>query len=52
MIFWAFLGPFLGLPFVGYMVESKDWNTRLKLALSSSIGYTFGSFLVYVWNSK
>ena len=24
MIFWASMGPFLGLPFVGYMVESKN----------------------------
>jgi hypothetical protein len=23
MMFWAFIGPFLSLPFVGYMVESK-----------------------------
>ena len=30
MIFWAFIGPFLTLPFVGYMVESKTWTERIK----------------------
>lgn len=51
MIFWAFIGPFLTLPFVGYMVESKDWKSRCKLALSSSLGYSLGSLLVYLFNN-
>jgi hypothetical protein len=51
MVFWAFIGPFLSLPFVGYMVESKDWKSRLRLALASSMGYGVGSILVYLWNS-
>jgi hypothetical protein len=51
MMFWAFIGPFLGLPFVGFMVESKDWNSRFKLALSSSVGYTLGSLCVYLYNN-
>ena len=50
MIFWAFIGPFLGLPFVGYMVESKTWGDRIKMALASSIGYSFGATLVYLIN--
>lgn len=50
MIFWAAIGPFLGLPFVGYMVESKNWNERFKMALSSSVGYTIGSLIVYLLN--
>ena len=50
MIFWAFIGPFLGLPFVGYMVESKTWGDRIKMALASSIGYSFGATLVYFIN--
>ena len=50
MVFWAAIGPFLGLPFVGYMVESKNWTERFKMALSSSIGYTIGSLLVYLLN--
>ena len=50
MIFWAFIGPFLGLPFVGYMVESKTWGDRIKMALASSIGYSFGATLVYLLN--
>jgi hypothetical protein len=48
MIFWACIGPFLGLPFVGYMVESKNWNERIKMAMASSIGYTLGSLLIYL----
>lgn len=50
MIFWAFIGPFLGLPFAGYMVESKTWNERIKMALALSIGYSFGATLVYLVN--
>ena len=50
MIFWAFIGPFLALPFVGYMVESKTWKERFKMALSSSIGYSIGAMIVYLLN--
>lgn len=50
MIFWAFIGPFLGLPFVGYMVESKTWPDRFKMALASSIGYAVGAIVVYISN--
>ena len=54
MLFWAFVGPFLGLPFVGFLVEEKTWKGKLKIALSSAIGYTLGSLLVYItkniWN--
>jgi uncharacterized protein YqgC (DUF456 family) len=46
MIF-AFIGPFLGLPFVGYMVESKSWNERLRMALASAVGYAIGSVITY-----
>lgn len=52
MIFWAIVGPFLGLPFVGYMVESKKWSERIKIALSSSIGYGLGAILVYLTSIK
>jgi len=37
MIFWASMGPFLGLPFVGYMVESKTWTERIKMAIASEL---------------
>ena len=50
MIFWAFIGPFLGLPFVGYMVESKTWPDRFKMALASAIGYVIGALAVYLGN--
>lgn len=52
MIFWAFIGPFLGLPFVGYMVESKMWSDRIKIAFSSAIGYVFGAVVVYLYSIK
>lgn len=48
MIFWAFIGPFLGLPFVGFMVESKTWTERIKYALASAVGYSLGALLVYL----
>jgi hypothetical protein len=48
MIFWAFIGPFLGLPFVGYMVESKSWPDRFKMALASSVGYVIGATFIYI----
>ena len=46
MLFFAFIGPFLGLPFAGYMVESKTWSERLKMAFSMAIGYTIGVIIV------
>ena len=48
MLVWAFVGPFLGLPFVGYIIEEKTWSGRLKIALSSALGYTLGSLIVYI----
>jgi len=50
MIFWAFIGPFLGLPFVGYMVDSQTWPDRFKMAFASSIGYVLGAITVYAGN--
>lgn len=50
MIFWAFIGPFLGLPFIGYMVESKKWADRIKMAIASGIGYAIGSIVVYTYS--
>lgn len=46
MMFFAFIGPFLGLPFVGYMVESKTWSERIKMAIASGVGYTSGAIIV------
>jgi len=47
MMIFAALGPFLGLPFVGYMVESKTWSERIKIAFSSAFGYLVGSIITY-----
>jgi hypothetical protein len=51
MVFYAMIGPFLGLPFVGYIIEAKNWNQRIKLAFFSSIGYGLGAILIYVLNT-
>jgi len=45
MAFFAFIGPFLSLPFVGFMVEAKGWPARLRLALCSGLGYAVGALL-------
>ena len=42
---WAFLGPFIALPFAAYVADEKTWKGRFYLALSSSIGYTIGAML-------
>jgi len=49
MLFFAFIGPFLSLPFVGFMVESKTWKERLKLALCSGLGYLIGSIITIIF---
>lgn len=49
MMFFAFIGPFLGLPFIGYVVESKTWSERIKMAFSSAFGYLVGSIIVILF---
>jgi hypothetical protein len=46
MIGFALIRPFLALPFAGYMLDSKNWNERIKMAIALSIGYSVGSVLV------
>ena len=48
MVFWAFIGPFLGLPFIKYQIEAKSDLQRLKLALFMGVGYASGSLIVSV----
>ncbi len=51
MIFFACIGPFLGLPFLNYVIESEDFKERLQMAFYLSIGYVSGSiFVFYVLN--
>ena len=47
MITFAFIGPFLSLPFVGYIVESKTWKDRIKISITQAIGYTIGCIISY-----
>ena len=42
---WGFLGPFIALPFAGYVADEKTWRGRFYLALSSSVGYVIGAFI-------
>lgn len=42
---WAFLGPFIALPFAGYVADEKTWKGRFRIALSSSVGYTVGALI-------
>jgi hypothetical protein len=46
MIGFAIIRPFLALPFAGYMLDSKNWNERIKMAIALSMGYALGSVLV------
>jgi hypothetical protein len=46
MIFFAAIGPFLGLPFLGYMIEAKTWNERILNAVALSFGYITGTIIV------
>jgi hypothetical protein len=46
MMLFAFIGPFLGLPFAGYMVESKLWSERIKMAFALAFGYVAGALIV------
>jgi len=42
-MFWAFVGPFIALPFAGLVADEKTWSGRVRIALSSSIGYVVGA---------
>ena len=44
-MFWAFVGPFIALPFAGFVADEKTWKGRFFLALASSLGYTIGALL-------
>jgi len=46
MLFFSFIAPFIGLPFAGYMVESKFWSERIKMAFAMAIGYVSGALII------
>ena len=46
MIFFAAIGPFLGLPFLTYMIEATNWNERIFNAVALSAGYITGTVIV------
>ena len=49
MVFWAFIGPFLGLPFLAYQIEAKNNTQRFYLALCYGLGYATGAALVNIF---
>ena len=46
MIFFAAISPFLGLPFLGYMIEATNWSERIFNAVALSAGYITGTVIV------
>jgi hypothetical protein len=46
MIFWSFVSPFLGLPFLAYQIDAKNNLQRIKLALCYGLGYAGGAAFV------
>lgn len=47
MIIFASIAPFLGLPFLNYVIESENFKERLLMAAYMSLGYITGSVFVY-----
>jgi hypothetical protein len=43
VMLWAFLGPFIALPFAGLVADEKTWSGRARIALSSAVGYLAGA---------
>jgi hypothetical protein len=46
MIIFAMIGPWLGLPFIGYMIDTDTWKQRIIYATVMSFGYGVGSLFV------
>jgi hypothetical protein len=46
MVFWAFIGPFLSLPFLAYQIEAENNRQRAKLAFCYGLGYAAGAIIV------
>ena len=46
MLFFSFVGPFLGLPFISYIIEATSTLERIKMALASGVGYVMGATIV------
>jgi hypothetical protein len=46
MMFWAFVGPYIGLPFIAWQIEAKNWKERIILATAYGFGYMIGALTV------
>lgn len=52
MIIFAGISPFLGLPFIKYIVEANNWTERIQYAFALSTGYITGTLVViYIINA-
>ena len=49
MMFWAFIGPFLSLPFIAYQIEAKTNKERLYMAFVYGFGYSIGALIVNIF---
>ena len=49
MVALAALGPWLNLPFYGYMVTSGTTKERIRITLAQSLGYSLGSLSIYLF---
>jgi len=46
MMFWAFVGPFLSLPFIAYQIEAESMKERVYMAFVYGAGYAVGAGVV------
>ena len=46
---FAFITPFVTLPFVMFVVDTKDMKQRVKFACCSGSGYAVGVFIVMLF---
>ena len=49
MMFFAFIGPLLSLPFAGYMIDTKTWKERIQMGFTMGLGYLAGSIIVIIF---
>jgi hypothetical protein len=45
IVFFAFIGPFINLPFLAYQIDAKTTKERLILASVYAFGYAIGAII-------
>jgi hypothetical protein len=51
-LFFAFISPFVSLPFVVYIIEAKTMLDRVKIACFSGSGYAVGVYIVMLYLNR